>query len=201
MTFVADVQIETRAAELWQQYRLSPGFDVERLADDLDLGLVWEAIEDDGDGIILGQLVPAQRLIVLNERHVTRLEAKEGRQRRYTLGHEIGHWILHAGSATSESLFKNGRTWCRDGSVNPVERQAEKFSAALLMPKDLLLALLPHAPWRGWAPVYSLADKFVVNVTPMRIRLEQLGWMHLGPDGNPRSGPSTSPAQPTLFGG
>jgi uncharacterized protein DUF955 len=201
MTFVPDIQIETRAAELWQQHRLSPGFDVERLVDDLDLNLVWDAIEDHDEGIILGQLIPAQRLIVLNERHATRLEAKEGRQRRYTIGHEIGHWILHAGAATSESLFRDGRTWCRDGSVNPAERQAEKFSAALLIPRDLLLASLPRAPWLGWAPVYALADRFVVNVTPMRIRLEGLGWMHLGPDGTPRSGPSASPSQPTLFDG
>jgi hypothetical protein len=199
MTFIADAQIEARAAELWQQRRLQPGFDAEQLTEDVGLDLLWDFVTDVEGGVILGQLIPAERLLLLNERHKDRLEAKGGRLRRYTIGHEIGHWILHAGGATSETLFIDGRTWCRDGSSDPVERQAEKFSAALLMPKDLLLRSLPTGSWRGWGPVYDLADTFLVNVTPMRIRLEQLGWMHLGSDEIPRSGPRPHPAQPTLF--
>src|SRR4051794_40088528 len=104
MTYIADAQIEARAAELWQRHRLEPGFDVERLLDELELDLVWDTIDDGDDGVILGQLIPAERLVVLNERHVARLEEKDGRQRRYTLGHEVGHWVLHARWATSETL-------------------------------------------------------------------------------------------------
>jgi hypothetical protein len=33
----------------------------------------------------------------------------------------------------------------------------------------------------------------------MKIRLEQLGWMHIGDDGTPVSGPKPMPGQPTLF--
>ena len=90
--------------------------------------------------------------------------------------------------------------WCRSGATDPVERQAEVFSAALLIPADRLLAMVPKVPWRGWPVVYRLADAFVVNVTPMTIRLEKLNKMHRDEEGVPASGPPPTPGQATLFG-
>jgi len=96
-------------------------------------------------------------------------------------------------------LFDEHRIWCRDKSPHPAERQAERFSAALLVPRDLLLASLPRSPWSGWHLVYRLADTFVVNVTPMAFRLKELGLMHQGEDGTPVSGPMIAPGQESLF--
>lgn len=201
MTYIAEAQIEARTSELWRCHSLEPGFDVERLLDDLGLGLVWEDVDDSQGGLVLGQLIPEKKLVVLNERHIERLEEKDGRLRRYTVGHEVGHWVLHADAARSGtlSLFDGERIWCRDGSPDPIERQAEMFSASLLIHKDRLLAALPKAPWRGWPLVYRLADAFVVNVTPMTIRLERLGWMHRDEQGTPVSGPEPTPGQGALF--
>jgi uncharacterized protein DUF955 len=200
VTFIPEARIEARAAEQWRTHSLAQGFDVERLLDVLGLGLVWEPVADEGDAMVLGQLIPEQRLVVLNERHFDRLEANGGRLRRYTVGHEIGHWILHAEALRSGtlSMLDGGRIWCRDGSPDPVERQAEIFSAALLMPRHLVRAALPPAPWHGWGPVYRLADAFVVSVTAMKIRLEKLGWMHID-EGTPVSGPQSAPGQAALF--
>lgn len=200
MTFIPRPQIEAQAAELWRQHDLRPGFDIESLLDALGLDLLWEEIPNDG-GRVLGQLVPEQRLVVLNERHKALLEENQGRLRRYTLGHEIGHWTLHADAVRSGTLrlFDGERTWCRSGSQDGIERQAEMFSAALLMPKDRLLAALPPTPWRGWPRVYRLADLFVVNVTPMAIRLEELGCMHRDQDGIPVSGRRERVGQGGLF--
>jgi hypothetical protein len=47
--------------------------------------------------------------------------------------------------------------------------------------------------------VYGLADAFLVNATPMIIRLERLGWAHLGGGRTPISGPAPSPGQGLLF--
>jgi Zn-dependent peptidase ImmA (M78 family) len=200
MTFIAEAQIQTRAAELWRKHSLEPGFDIERLLDAMSLGLVWEDIDDAGDPV-LGQLIPGKRLVVLNERHIDRLEAKDGRLRRYTVGHEIGHWILHATDFGTRKfpLFDGERTWCRSGSSDTSERQAERFSAALLIPEDRLLKALPDGPWRGWRTVYDLAEVFLVNVTPMTIRLEQLGKMHRDDQGVPVSGRRVPPGQAILF--
>lgn len=125
---------------------------------------------------------------------------KRAALRRYTVGHEVGHWELHAETIRSGtvSLFDGTRIWCRDGSQDPIERQAEMFSAALLMPRDQLLGSLPKSPWQGWSHVYRLADEFLVNPTPMAIRLEKLGWMHREDD-VPVSGPRPAPGQDSLF--
>jgi Zn-dependent peptidase ImmA (M78 family) len=167
----------------------------------MDLGLAWEPIDDDGGSRVLGQLIPEEKVVVLNERYVDLLEEKDGRLRRFTIGHEVGHWTIHAQDIRSGtlSLFDGKRVWCRDGSQDAAERQAEMFSAALLMPRDRLLAALPRSPWRGWPSVYRLADAFGVNVTPVAIRLEKLGWMHRDDDGVPVSGPRIPAGQGSLF--
>lgn len=190
-----------RASELWQRHGLAPGFDVERLLDDLGLDLLWDEIPDGDGGRVLGQLLPEQQLVILNERHRQALEEKRGRLRRYTVGHEIGHWTLHADAIRSGTLnlLDDERVWCRSGSQQAIERQAEMFAAALLIPKEPLLAVLPKEPWSGWPTVYRIADTFVVNVTPMTIRLEEFGWMHRDKDGTPVSGRRPA-GQATLFG-
>ena len=85
-----------------------------------------------------GLLLPALGQIWIN--------ADEARQwpprRRFTIGHELGHWILHQRERTA--LF------CRHGSVeeeaapaerpplDPIEEEANHFAAALLMPASLI---------------------------------------------------------------
>jgi hypothetical protein len=85
MSFIPQAHIEDRAAALWQRYRLTPGFDIERLLDHLGLSLLWEAVDDDR-----GRILPDKRIVILNERQLDALEAKNGRLRRYTIGHEVG---------------------------------------------------------------------------------------------------------------
>lgn len=201
MTFIPEARIEARAAELWQRFSLSEGFDVERLLDNLELNLTWEEIPEPEDGNVLGQLLPTRQLVLLNERHYERLEKREGAQLRFTVGHEVGHWILHVpnGGLGSSDLFDGERVLCRDGSQASVERQAEMFSAALLIPREVLAKNLPRTAWSGWSTVYRLAEKFVVTPTAMQIRLEKLDWMHLSEGREPRSGPPPVPGQGSLF--
>ncbi|MEZ5157129.1 MAG: ImmA/IrrE family metallo-endopeptidase [Solirubrobacterales bacterium] len=91
-----------------------------------------------GDQTISGLLLPSRGEIWVN--------ADEARQwpprRRFTIGHELGHFILHQNVQTS--LF------CRHGTVDPdepaadrppldpIEEQANWFAASLLMPADLV---------------------------------------------------------------
>jgi hypothetical protein len=61
-------------------------------------------------------------------------------RRRFTIGHELGHWCLHRHA---------GAVWCRKNAVDPPEpegrrayppeeSEANAFAAALLMPADLV---------------------------------------------------------------
>jgi hypothetical protein len=91
---------------------------------------------------ISGLLLPAVQEIWVN--------AEDGRRwpprRRFTIGHELGHWVLHR--TGQETLF------CRAGNVDSgdpneaeviadeprpaAEEEADRFAAALLMPTRLI---------------------------------------------------------------
>jgi Zn-dependent peptidase ImmA (M78 family) len=99
------------------------------------------------DATISGLFLPGRRQIWVN--------AEEAREwpprRRFTIGHELGHCVLHEDG--QRSLF------CRHGSVDVdagdeaaaetppaeddasrlIEQEANLFAAALLMPRDLML--------------------------------------------------------------
>ena len=75
-------------------------------------------------------------------------------------------------------------------------RQAEHFSLCLRIPRDRLLEVLEEGvSLHGWAPIYRLAERFRVSGTMMKIRLEKLRLMEIGPDGKPR------PCPPAMQGG
>lgn len=110
--------------------------------------------------------------------------------RRFTLGHEIGHWELHVRPTGGGQLayIEGDRSWCRERSSNPLEIQAERFAAFLLTPTELLVPRLPPAPWGGWTPVRELAAYFGTSLTAMIVRLEKGAWAHRDANGYPRSG-------------
>lgn len=188
--FVPDARLEGKASGLWRTYKLEPAFDVEELLDELDLGLLWEAMED-GEGVLLGALQPGKRRVVINERHRSRFDRIPGLL-RFTQAHEVGHWLFHCedAAARQSSIWREDRIWCRDGSTDPLEYQANRFAGYLLMPADQLRPLLPPSPWGGWPLVYRLAEKFAVSPTAMIVRLESSGWAHRDEGGVPHSGPA-----------
>jgi len=94
---------------------------------------------------------------------------KRGRY-RFTVGHEIGHWVLHRrfvpDRASQMALFE-GRApepsiLCREANKRePAEWQADRFSSYLLMPRDLVLKAWREkrgpAPWVFDMPKYRAA--------------------------------------------
>ena len=91
--------------------------------------------------------------------------ATNERRRRFTIAHEIGHFVLHPGRLAPE----------RGGAVNEAwrlqEREADQFAAELLMPEDLVrAAVVEHG-----GDVSRLADRFDVSRQAMQTRLRWLG--------------------------
>jgi len=95
-----------------------------------------------------GQSLSGLLLPGLGEIWVNATEARSWpARRRFTIGHELGHWCLHRTA---------GAVWCRSGEVDPAEGPAEasasagrqayppeeseanEFAAALLMPAHLV---------------------------------------------------------------
>ena len=112
-------------------------------------------------------------IIVVNENH------PEPRK-RFTIAHELGHYILHASSPlyvddVSYSYFRNEES----SQANKIqEMQANRFAAELLMPYDKVLADAKRLNFentdKAAEVIAELADKYHVSQQAMTIRLGQL---------------------------
>jgi hypothetical protein len=87
------------------------------------------------------------------------------RRRRFTIAHEIGHFMLHPPRARME---RGGRV-SEAGRLE--EREADSFAAELLMPEPLVR----QAVHEQGADVSRLADRFLVSKAAMQLRLKILG--------------------------
>jgi len=89
------------------------------------------------------------------------------RRRRFTLAHEIGHYVLHR-DMLGDGLIDTAlyRSKLSDWS----ERQANRFAADLLMPAALVRGL-----FRGGMVTFSaLSEALQVSTDAVRIRLDEL---------------------------
>ncbi len=157
---------------------------VEAIADS-HYGLLVEEARDLHDRVDLhagahvsGLLLPAERLILVDADEAARAPGR----RRFTITHEVGHWVLHRGDESAEPV------WCRNETVRedaaeapalavdgatllaypPPELEANQFAAALLMPRSLLMG---RARPRSVEEEYALASTFGVSREALRRRL------------------------------
>lgn len=94
---------------------------------------------------------------------------------RFTVAHELGHYFL---PGHPEALFANGTTVheSRSGFVSgePLERQADYFATALLMPEQLFRSALRAEPSVGFEAVEALAARCRTSLTATAIRFALL---------------------------
>lgn len=145
--------------------------------------------EEKRRSVVLGGLYPRKRLVVLNEKHLEAYNKYPGRE-RFTKAHEIGHWVLHIDKSVlnQPSLFGDGDTGeeailCRDGDKSRLELQANRFAAALLMPKVLFLEAATALNLGTWQAQYELRDRFNVTISTLVIRLQQLALTYVDKEG------------------
>lgn len=92
------------------------------------------------------------------------------RRRRFTIAHEIGHFILHKdeiGDGVVDDMLYRGPESFTSRLTSEMEAQANHFAADILMPWHLLDAELE----KGVADVTELAKTFDVSPSSMSIRL------------------------------
>jgi hypothetical protein len=137
---------------------------VESIAEDL-LGL---QIERSWDIDFSGVLLPVERMIILNAHEAPR-DVRPLRRYRFTIAHEIGHWICHCLGGVPQPIY------CRTVHPNPEEargreREADRFAATLLMPE--------HAVREAWAPVAAelapLIERLAARGSDTRLQRAEL---------------------------
>ena len=93
-------------------------------------------------------------------------------RRRFTVAHELGHYICHMNSDEKDKVIISYR-----GLRNNEEREADKFAAELLMPEDNLLKIHNSVPF----PTISYLSKiFDVSAAAMKFRLKEMGLKYIG---------------------
>ncbi len=90
-------------------------------------------------------------------------------RQRFTIAHELGHFVLGHGGAYRDSPDEFSLT-----NHNPLEIEANRFAAELLMPEDVLSYLVVK---KGINDIAKLADMLQVSQVAMQYRLKNLGWI------------------------
>lgn len=92
------------------------------------------------------------------------------RRQRFTCAHELGHWAKHVADGVESDKIVDHRGPLASTGDDPNERYANRFAAALLMPKDDVLRLQD----KGYGPV-ALADVLRVSPEAASYRLQGMG--------------------------
>ncbi|MBA2460976.1 MAG: ImmA/IrrE family metallo-endopeptidase [Actinobacteria bacterium] len=124
---------DPRAHELRKRYTATFGGDelpvpVESIAEDL-LGLAVEVREMDESGMLL----PAERRILVNA-------AEPEPRQRFTIAHELGHWICQCLEGTVKPVYCRAEEIGVDPEARVLEREANIFAANLVMPESAVRA-------------------------------------------------------------
>jgi len=174
--------VEEKAASVLRRYgretgrAVTPPVEVDLIGEML-CGLRWEYDLIDNEST-LAALYPETQVVTLNDLFADRFEEVSGFD-RFTKGHEIGHWNLHVDRAERSSIpLDEGtgeRVFCRDGSEDWTERQADWFAAGLLMPEPHLREAVSQHSRMTWSTIEGLSENFDASKQAMKVRLERLG--------------------------
>jgi len=166
--------IETRASEILSEMkiRLAP-INVEKIAKKLGLTVMEFDLGSNVSGV----------LYIQNGKGTIGFNPKESPvRRRFTIAHEIGHFVLHKlnnDMFVDTKEFKLFRNENSSTGENKMEMEANAFAAALLMPKDLLISEIKNHKFDFTEegendPISNLSKKFEVSVTAMTYRIDNL---------------------------
>jgi Zn-dependent peptidase ImmA (M78 family) len=92
------------------------------------------------------------------------------RRHRFTIAHELGHWICHAReSADPQPTYCRSRDMAQDAD-RTLEREANVFGAELLMPEEAV-----REAWTAFPGTLELAEHFGVSALAAHWRLYSFG--------------------------
>lgn len=151
-----------------------PPIDVFDVAKKLGLQVIEANLGEDISGLLVSNAGSAH-IFIQKENHKHR--------KRFTIGHEIGHFCLQHQAQNGEHVivdrgyFISQRGPQAAAGVDPKEIEANQFAACLLMPSKMLRERIAEL---GGEPlldnhVIQLAEDFDVSQQAMTIRLSTLG--------------------------
>ncbi|MBL7789359.1 MAG: ImmA/IrrE family metallo-endopeptidase [Chitinophagales bacterium] len=166
---MASKYIEQKTEDLLKKYQLFKApIDIESLVSEIGISLFGKKLEDNISGVLI--IREGKPMISFNENE------KKVERRRFTIAHELGHFILHS---KNQPMFIDRKMY-RDINSTTGEKQweveANSFAASILMPKALIDEEIKSIQdGSDCAPV--LAKRFRVSDVAMNYRLLNLGYI------------------------
>jgi Zn-dependent peptidase ImmA (M78 family) len=153
----------TALLERYYEHFASPELPVP--VDSIAVDLLGLTVDEDDALDVSGMLVPDEHQIWLNGREARQSPGR----RRFTLAHELGHWVCQYTEGRVEPRY------CRAEEIGvgvgrKLEREANMFAAHLLMPEPLVRREAAAVKLN----LHALARRFEVSVPAMKVRLQQL---------------------------
>lgn len=93
------------------------------------------------------------------------------RRRRFSIGHELGHWIHHRGRSSICRSSDIGNP----GAASQLEKQADRFAADLLMPRYLFAPTVGEMKRPSFEIVDELATTFSTSRLATALRCVDIG--------------------------
>jgi Zn-dependent peptidase ImmA (M78 family) len=121
------------------------------------------AIEEVVNVDVSGMLIPMERRIYLNGN-------ESPQRRRFTLAHELGHWICQCMEGTAAPVYCRTEEVGLEPAVKVLEREANVFAAELLMPEDSV-----RRAWRNTWDIERCATLLGVSGEAAHWRLFSFG--------------------------
>jgi Zn-dependent peptidase ImmA (M78 family) len=160
-------EIREKAQVILRRFRVTlPPVPVDKIARDLGTTLRYSPFE----GNLAGGVFRRGKEVIIgvnSVHHVTR--------QRFTIAHEIGHFLLHKGKEVHiDRDLKAHVNWRNPEAqrvVDPEEVEANRFAAELLMPYDMLIKDVGSIDADDENDLRELANKYVVSLQAMTIRI------------------------------
>lgn len=140
-----------------------PAADLEQIAKELRISIVPYPFPEEISGVFFKK--DGKLLLGVNEK-------EPENRRRFTIAHEIGHYVLHPSSLLHYDRPEAVHFRAKN-ILGPEEREANYFAAELLMPEELLTKCIAA----GMDSVPELASRFKVSEEAMGYRLANLGFI------------------------
>jgi Zn-dependent peptidase ImmA (M78 family) len=169
-------EIESHTLSLLSNFK-APPIPVNAIATSLGLDIEREGLGEEISGLLV--VGNGGGVIGVNREHPLV-------RQRFSIAHEIGHFVLHR-EQVQLFIDKTYKAFFRDGKsargTNKMEREANAFAAALLMPSGLIRRAAKSYEFElgdEGGPVDDLAELFQVSTQAMTYRLMNLGLFSKG---------------------
>jgi len=170
---------EKKAREVLEQHRVTKApTPLDNIVKSYGIRVVEKPYDATGYHDVSGMLYRSttETVVGLNEKH-------SDTRRRFSLAHELGHFLLHKGELFVDAKV-NFRNRLSSMGTDREEIEANAFAAELLMPSDLVSSEFyklfdDKKSSQHDAPVEFLASRFKVSTEAMEFRLRNLGLLQI----------------------